>query len=252
MFSPSGRERVAATGNDPGKVVSIPNGVDLELAGPPTPSVERDEFTVTYVGTHGAANYLDPVLDAAALIRSSHSSARIRFRFVGEGLEKARLVERACRERLNNVCFDGAVRKEQIPAILSEADALVLTAPPNQLYCRWMGFNKLYDYLSSARPVIFSCNAVTSPVHESGAGVCVSAADPQAIADAVLKLYAMSCEERWQMGLKGRRFVEQHHNISSLAGRLESMLFSVTSRTNQDTLTQWKQVKDAAAAQANT
>ncbi len=34
----------------------------------------------------------------------------------------------------------------------------------------------------------------------------------------------MTAEQRWQMGLQGRRFVEQHHSISVLGERLDCVL----------------------------
>ncbi len=223
MFSPSGADRVRETGNDPNKVVWIPNGVDLGMSPEPTAPVDGREFSVVYIGAHGVANALDCVLDAAKLVQAE-AGRQISFRLVGKGPEKARLEARAKDEDIRNVKFESPVPKTDVPRVLQGADVLVLSAPVAGVYSTWMGFNKLYDYLASGRPVVFACNAERTPVHESGAGFCVPAEDGQALAETILKLSKMTAAERWQMGSLGRKFIDLNHNIKFLAERLEATL----------------------------
>jgi glycosyltransferase involved in cell wall biosynthesis len=61
---------------------------------------------------------------------------------------------------------------------------------------------------------------------EAGAGLSVPAEDPAAMADAIKKLLALYPEERAQMGLRGRRYVEAHHDMARLAERFEARLRS--------------------------
>jgi len=53
--------------------------------------------------------------------------------------------------------------------------------------------------------------------------------DPNAIAAAVETLAAMTLAERRDMGIRGRRYVEQHHSFSILGYRLEEVLQSALS-----------------------
>lgn len=207
-----------------GAVCWIPNGVDLgDFRVKPAP-LRSGQFIVTYAGTHGLANALDSVLDAAALLNNEGLGDRVRFRLIGEGAEKARLVSRVRYEELRMVEFLDPVPKLEIASVLAQSDAFIAVIKDSPLYQWGISLNKLFDYLAMARPVIFSGDVPDNPVLESGGGIVVPAEDPQAIAGAVKELLAMKPEERVAMGRAGLTFIQQHHSISLLAARLENVL----------------------------
>lgn len=74
---------------------------------------------------------------------------------------------------------------------------------------------------------IIASDAANNPVRDAKAGFAVSAGAPGELAAAILKLAAMSPEERWRMGQSGRAYVEQNHDFSSLAARLGGLLDEV-------------------------
>jgi glycosyltransferase involved in cell wall biosynthesis len=90
-----------------------------------------------------------------------------------------------------------------------------------------MSANKVFDYLMLGRPVVFSCDSFNDPVSDAGAGLSVPAADPQALAAAMIELAHKSPEERQRMGDRGREFVLAHHNLETLAKRLEEFLAKI-------------------------
>ena len=51
---------------------------------------------------------------------------------------------------------------------------------------------------------------------------------------AVKKLVALAPEERWEMGRRGRAFVEQHHSFEELTKRLEAVLTDFAPDTGGD------------------
>ena len=63
-----------------------------------------------------------------------------------------------------------------------------------------------------------------NPVAESGSGITVPPGDPEALAQAILTLAQTSEEERYRLGVAGRRYVEENHSFDRLAGRLASTL----------------------------
>jgi glycosyltransferase involved in cell wall biosynthesis len=84
--------------------------------------------------------------------------------------------------------------------------------------------NKLFDYLAARRPVIFASSARNNPVAEAGAGITVPPENPSAVAGAVRRLVSLSPDERDEMGLRGRRYVEAHYSYERLSERLEEAL----------------------------
>lgn len=224
---PEAAEHIIEKGALRAKVHWIPNGIDLDLAPSPKKLEKSDDsevFTVMYAGAHGQANALDSVIGAAAILQKNEYGKKVKFRFIGSGPEKSRLQEKVQRDGLSNVSFEEAVPKEQIYSRLQQADAFIVTLKNLKIY-RWgMSLNKLFDYLASSRPIIFGAELKSNPVAQVEAGLTTPPEDSQAMAEAILQLVGMPEDERWQMGLRGRRYVEENHDFSKLVGRLEQIL----------------------------
>lgn len=221
---PDAAAHMVDKGAAPEKIVWIPNGVDLRLVPPPQPPVEQEPFTVMYAGAHGVANGLDALIDAAALLQRDGYNERVRFRFIGDGPEKLRLQRRVQDEGIQCVYFEEPVPKAQVYQVLQEAHILIVTLRNLSLY-RWgMSLNKLFDYLASARPIVFGADITSNPVAQSGGGLTVPPEDAAATAAAIKQLVAMPAAKRWEMGQRGRRFVEENHDHHRLAERLEGVL----------------------------
>ncbi len=213
-------------------VVYVPNIVDLalvengELSLPP--SGDRDSrFVVMYAGNHGLSNALDDILRAAMILKDSNLDDQICFRFVGQGAEKKRLKAMTSSLGLKNVCFEDPVPKPEIFKTLATADVLVATVKSAEIYRYGLSLNKVLDYLAVARPVVLGSDSPSNPVLVSGAGLAVPPENPKAMADAILKIRAMSVSERQKMGEKGREFVYQLHSKSDTALELELALKKV-------------------------
>jgi glycosyltransferase involved in cell wall biosynthesis len=224
ILLPRAKEYISRLGIDVGKVRWIPNGVDVSQfsahASKPRP---HQPFTVTYVGAHGRANNLDVVLDAAKEVEQ-RVHASVHFTFVGDGPEKQRLKAYSKNLNLSNVEFRDPVSKESIPEELAKTDALVFVLRDVGVFKYGISSNKLFDYLASAKPVLFACDTPNNMVEETGAGVSVPPENPAALADAIVHLYEMPPDQRAAMGQRGRAYVEQHHDYALLARRLMHLL----------------------------
>lgn len=221
-------EYVAARGLPRGKVVWIPNGVDVERfdASPPPPG--NSTLRLMYFGSHGQANSLDTLIDAMAVLGGMEGTRAVELRLVGEGPLKDRLKSRARALGLQNVAFEPAVPNARIPEIAREADAFVLPVLNRPgLYRYGVSMNKLFDFMAAARPVLIAMDAPANPIAEAGAGLVVPPEDPRAFAEAVLHLVAMGPGRRRELGLAGRRYVEEHHTYRTLAARLATTLDEV-------------------------
>src|SRR5207302_1167593 len=84
--------------------------------------------------------------------------------------------------------------------------------------------NKLSDYLAGGRPIIYYGRSSYDPVSAAGAGFTVPPGDPAAVADAIERLFALSPEERREMGARGQAYLAEHHNIPRLAERLLAVI----------------------------
>jgi glycosyltransferase involved in cell wall biosynthesis len=211
---PKVRSHLEAHGMAPHKLHIVPNGADpaewLRTDGALPAQAEntlaavraRADCVVGYAGTHGLANALDTLLDAAALLRGR----RIAFVLAGSGPEKERLQRRAQAMALHNVHFLDPVPKHQVPALLRRFDLAYIGWQRQPLYRFGIAPNKLIDYMMAARPVLHAVEAGNDPVADAGCGTTLAPEDPHALAAAVLQLAGKSTDEREAMGLRGQRY----------------------------------------------
>ncbi|MDX2678758.1 glycosyltransferase family 4 protein [Streptomyces sp. NY05-11A] len=178
---------------------------------------EEGCLTAGYIGSHGPANGVATLVEAAAELRAA-GHPRVAVVMVGDGQEKAACERLAHRHSLDNVLFWPPVPKQAVPAVLAELDVTLFCLRDVAVFKYGLSSNKLFDYLASGKPVLFASNAPGSPVRESGGGVCVPAESPADMAGALAELAAMGEAEREQMGERGRRWVYRHHGMTALAG----------------------------------
>ncbi|MGB9878041.1 MAG: glycosyltransferase family 4 protein [bacterium] len=221
---PNGYEHMKKHGCAKEKYHYIPNGISLEEMEKAEPLDEKikklipkGKFIIGYAGTIGFANALEYLILAAKLLKEKEE---IHFLLVGEGKEKERLTRMSRNLQLSNVTFLPAIPKRQVQSLLREfVDVCYIGLRDSPLFRFGISSNKLFDYFCSGKPIIYAVNSINRPVDEAGAGITVPACNPEAIADAVLKLKAMPHQEREEMGRRGKEYVIAHHNWEILAER---------------------------------
>jgi len=220
---PKAKEYMVSRGMDARKFHYVPNGIDTaeweqdsDLPDALSDVVEqvkqRGKPVVGYAGTHGLANALDTLLDAAKLL-----SQEAEFILVGNGLERERLLERVKREAIKNVTLLPAITKSSIPAFLKELDIAYIGWHRNPLYRFGISPNKLMDYMMAGKPIVHAVEAGNDPVVEAGCGLTVPPGDAGAVRDAILKLAAMPRTELAALGDKGKKFIMAKQTYPVLA-----------------------------------
>jgi glycosyltransferase involved in cell wall biosynthesis len=205
------------------KVVVIPNGADLERYSPGSArqSVREQmgagpsDFLVLYIGAHGISHALERILEAVDRLRGS---PRIRFAFVGEGARKADLVRIASERGCANVAFLPGQARDGVPDFYRAADLCLVPLRDVPLFSTFIP-SKMFEIMACARPIVASVRGEASEILEaSGGAVVVAPEAAQALADAVeaLSRDPRKCAE---LGLKGRRYVEEHFDRRVLAGK---------------------------------
>lgn len=224
---PKVRTYMESRGMPSDRLYIVPNGIDpaeWQANSPPLPAdvyellsgfKARGLSIVGYAGTHGVANAMDVLLDAAACIDDD----RVVFVLVGGGPDKEALRQRAVTEQLSNVFFVDPVKKAQIPALLAWFDIAYIGWHRQPLYRFGISPNKLMDYMMAARPILHAVEAGNDPVGEAGCGLTVAPEDPFEIVRGIQALLKVSADERAAMGQRGRQFVLENHTYPVLARR---------------------------------
>jgi len=229
--APEGARYITKLGIPGNKIIYIPNGVnldsfiDVDMHFPKVLEVVlaslkgQNKLLVGYTGAHSVSNNVETLLKAARIVQEQGLSG-LHFLFVGEGTEKATLVSRASQWKLTNVTFVDPLPNSVIPSLLHQLDAAVMIFKRSNVYKYGVSPNKLFAYMASAIPVAFAVESPNDPVAESQCGLSVPPEEPQALAEAIIKLYQTPSEEREAMGRRGREYVKRYHSIPVLADKL--------------------------------
>jgi len=219
-------------GLDHKKFAYLPNGIDIEEWNQicnETSSEHRDaivkmkrsgKFVVGYVGGHGMANALFPLIEAANRLQA----LPIAIVLIGQGPEKKALQRRALDIGLKNVVFLPAISRKFIPSILSYMDAFFIGWQKKPIYRFGISPNKLMDYLMAGKPVVHAADVGNDAVAESECGISVSPEDPNAIAQAIVGLMQLSESERENMGQRGKSYVLANHDYKVLAKKFLDLM----------------------------
>ena len=242
-LSPGIAQGITRRGVPESRVVTAPNGCDLDLFAPgpvqplpEIPGLREDAFVATFAGAHGVANGLGAVLDAAEELRM-RGRTDISFVFIGDGKEKPGLIERAHREGLNNCLFVDAMPKRALAQFLcrrANVGLMILDNVPAFYY--GTSPNKFFDYLASGLPVLVNYPGwMAEMVTAEGAGVVVPPQDPVAFANALIHM-ADARSATAEMGQRGRIFAEREFLRTTLAQRcVSAMEGAAAARSGRET-----------------
>ena len=209
------------------KITVVKNGADLERYVPAAkdPALARElglegKFVAAYFGTHGMAHHLETVLEAAERLRDEPG---VVFLFVGDGAQRARLVERKETMGLANVIMLGQQPKERMPVLWAAADVSLVLLKRSDLF-KTVIPSKIFEAMAMERPLILGVEGEAQAlVEEAGAGVCIEPETPSELAEAVQAL-ARDPERTRALGRSGRRFVTELYSRAVMAKRYEETL----------------------------
>jgi len=227
-LSPGIVEGIAKRGVRRELIALIPNGCDLDIfdnsVEPWRPEqVGGDDLLAVFAGTHGMANGLDAVLDAAAELkqRGRHD---IKLLLIGQGKLKSTLQARAQREALKNVVFQAPVNKARLAGLMASADVGLQVLANVPAFYYGTSPNKFFDYIAAGLPVLNNYPGwLAGMILENSCGFAVAPEDPKAFADALEQAadYRSAIKE---MGSRGRDLAEREFDRDLLANRFVDWL----------------------------
>lgn len=222
-------EGIAKRGIPINRIASVPNGCDLELfAAPVSPwrpeGIDPKDLLAVFTGTHGIANGLDAVLDAAGELKR-RGRKDIRILLIGEGKLKPMLQARAEREGLDNVIFHPPVNKARLTGLMAGTDLGLQILANVPAFYYGTSPNKFFDYIASGLPVLNNYPGwLADMIDKAECGFAVPPEDPKAFADAL----EQAADDRDALKEKGRRALALARSRFSRAGLADAFVDWVT------------------------
>jgi glycosyltransferase involved in cell wall biosynthesis len=110
-----------------------------------------------------------------------------------------------------------------MPSALAAANACIAILKPLEEY-KTTYPNKVFDYMAAGRPVALAIDGVIREVVEAaGCGLFAEPGDPSALAEVVRQLAGDEVKSR-QMGLAGRKYLEENFSRAVIGERLVMLL----------------------------
>lgn len=228
VLSPGFKRLLVARGVPERKVEVIYNWCDERNLAEVPPELGREEedllrgrFNILFAGNMGAAQGLHTVLSTAELVQESNPS--IQFVFVGDGIEKPRLQDRARAAGLKNVCFLPRRSSREVQALYTRVDALLVHLKADCLFEVTIP-SKTQAYLMAGRPIIMAVRGDAAElIRESGAGLCCDPSDPDQLARSVVQLAQLDAGCRARMGTSGREYYREYLSLDAGVRRFDSV-----------------------------
>jgi glycosyltransferase involved in cell wall biosynthesis len=195
----------------------------LTWSGPALPS----GFRIMFAGNLGAAQSFETILSAAEQLKNQPD---IQWIIVGDGRVKEWIASEVVRRELqHSVHLMGRHAPESMPEWFAQADAMLVTLRREPIFSLTVP-SKIQSYMACAKPIIAALDGEGARIIDvSGSGIAVPAEDPDQLANAVRKMYAMSHAQRMAIGAAGRIYFEQHFSRETLIEQLEGWMKEVTS-----------------------
>jgi glycosyltransferase involved in cell wall biosynthesis len=172
----------------------------------------ESEFRVLFAGNIGKAQALDAVLKAASILRAT--LPRAVFVLVGGGVDAERLKSAADREGLDNVRFVAQVPMDQVGAILSSADVLLVHLRRDPLFEITIP-SKTQAYMAMGKPILMAVQGDAAElVRHSQCGMEAISEDAESIAAAVHYMASLPSEELKTMGRRAREYYLSNLSIA--------------------------------------
>lgn len=220
-LSPGIVDGIIKRGIAPEKVASIPNGCDLDIFASEHQAwrpegVQPTDLMAIFTGTHGLANGLNAVLDAAVELKHRQRTD-IKLVLVGDGMRKKALLERAVELQLDNVIFHDPVNKAKLAGLMASADIGLQILANVPAFYYGTSPNKFFDYISAGLPVLNNYPGwLAELITKEQCGFAVPPENPQAFADA-LEQAANQRERLIEMGRNGQQVAREQFNRSILS-----------------------------------
>lgn len=227
------RTTLVRRGLSPEKVFLLTNGVDTEKFKPIPRDEARarlgwdDRYTVLHAGTIGLAHGLEITLGAAEALRGTPG---VRIVLAGDGVEKAPLKAEAQRRGLTQVEFLDAFPYDQVPTVLSAADALLVSLKKTSI-SKGVVPAKLFEALAAERPILLAGDgeARELAVRQAQGALFVEPENGAALAAAIQWLRAHPTEAR-ALGANGRAYAQAHLDREMLADVLVERIYQAMGR----------------------
>jgi alpha-maltose-1-phosphate synthase len=222
---------VAVWGIQAGKIIVLPNGVDVVQFQPDHDADRRvresmgikDNPLILFVGNFYVWHDVKTLLDSFARVMLAYPDAHLVL--VGDGALRKSMEQHSIDIGVSHaVHFTGLISHSEVPGFMASADIAIVPYPEmNQE--NWLSPLKLFEYMASARPIVASAVGQVADIirHEKN-GLLVPPGDADTMAEAIMRLLADK-DLCGRLGRQARNDAAENHSWERYLSCLEKVLY---------------------------
>lgn len=187
----------------------------------------KDRFTILFTGNISPAQSFETILGAAEILRDK-GLHDITWIIVGDGMSRLWLEDQVRRRDLTSYfSFEGQKPIEDIPRYTHLASVLVGCLVKSDLLEATIPA-KVMSYIAAGRPIVLAMDGeVQTLINDTiQCGYAGPTEDPEALAANIQKIYALSKQQRNELGKRGKSYHLKHFERNIILKKLTQFIFS--------------------------
>lgn len=171
--------------------------------------LDKTIFKVSYCGSIRLINNVSTICEAAKILKDK-GQKDIFISIHGFGDQESKLIDYCKENKLDNIAFFGKIDKNQIPFVLSNSDANLLSYHETPLYKYGGSMSKMFEAFAAGKPVISTVHMGYSLIERYGCGITCKSNTASALAEAIETIRDLSLNKKSEMGLHARKCAEDY------------------------------------------
>jgi glycosyltransferase involved in cell wall biosynthesis len=137
---------------------------------------------------------------------------------------------------VKSVLLQPPIPRSETRAFYNACDVCLVPLAPIPIFSETIP-SKIFEVMACERPLVASVSGEGEAiVHRSKGGIRTEPGNPKQLADAILRVQAMSDTEREAMGRRAREYVSLHYDRLALADKYLEILRMVAKRGRESRL----------------
>lgn len=187
----------------------------------------KKKLKVVYVGRFNEDHDIKIILHSAKEILFEKKIKDISFDLYGYGNLINEIKNYKILNNLSNLHLKGKIEKHKIYNLLKKYDLGLCTITNSKAYKWGVNLNKLYEYLNSSLPVVFSGNISKNPIELAKCGFAFSTFKHKDLTENILKFKKFKNKQKEELSINAKKFFNDNYNLDLNIKNLENFIRSI-------------------------
>ena len=184
----------------------------------------KNKLKIIYLGRFNREHDLEIILKCAKYLLQEKKIKNITFDIYGYGNKLDYMKNFKSENKLINLKILGKVEKDSIFSILKKYDLALCTISNTNVFKWGSNLNKIYEYLNSSMPVIFSGKTPSNPVLSAGCGFVCETFNYIDLSEKIIMFSKLSENEKIMLSSNAKKYFDANYNIKLQSKNLNDFL----------------------------